>query len=127
MSTIHWRQVLKLYFLEVELQAMNLLRRRGGCARGRGRRSRGLRRCACPRGARSHSGDNGATVEYRVSGVCLGERAVGATVRARVPLPFSVFEHPAPPSFLTVDVVHSRSDVHHASRVHHALWVGMCH
>ena len=31
MSTIHWRQVLKLYFLEVELQAMNLLRRRGGC------------------------------------------------------------------------------------------------
>jgi hypothetical protein len=64
--------------------------------RGRGRRSRGLRRCACPRGARSHSGDNGATVEYRVSGVCLGERAVGATVRARVPLPFSVFEHPPP-------------------------------
>ena len=32
MSTIHWRRVLKLYFLEVELQAMNPLRRRGGCA-----------------------------------------------------------------------------------------------
>ena len=31
MSTIHWRRVLKLYFLEVELQAMNPLRRRGGC------------------------------------------------------------------------------------------------
>ena len=27
MSTIHWRRVLKLYFLEVELQAMNPLRR----------------------------------------------------------------------------------------------------
>ena len=33
MSTICWRRVLKLYFLEVELQAMNPLRRRGGCER----------------------------------------------------------------------------------------------
>ena len=31
MSTIPWRRVLKSYFLEVELQAMNPLRRRGGC------------------------------------------------------------------------------------------------
>ena len=31
MSTIPWRRVLKSYFLEVELQALNPLRRRGGC------------------------------------------------------------------------------------------------